>query len=663
MAYKRIHRGDVLLAWLNSFKQCALVIGLLAASIACFGQTKPPLPEVSILIDTSGSMAENDADNIRQPALRMLAKILPKGAMAGVWIFDTTAQSIVPMGKVDRNWVEEAQVASAEIHSEGFYTNLNDALEKAALPWSEPDFEAKRNIILLTDGIMDVSENSWENEEAKAHLLKTIIPRLQALRVHVHTIALSDQADAKLLDRIALETDGLFAKIQNSEELQRVFLQLFERSFKKNALPIEENKFVVDESVEEITMLVFRKSKTENLKLKKPNKKVFYKFSYPKNVHWFREGVVDMITITKPEPGTWALIGNVDPDNRVLVISDLGLDMSSLPANIFAGEEFLLTTTITEQGKPLNAKKLLDFIQLEMSVETQGQEKETLMLNDEGLEHDALADDGIFTTKLGPVKHIEAPQDTKVTVALKSKTFQRQVTQRVKLLPTPIAVETVTSVSKTGKILMSIDVRPNFEVLKLGTVDIEAVTKDDTGHISKYKVKKANEELWRLELTPKSNIGQYETKFKITGQTKAGRAIELNTEPVIFAVPEVTLPKVEDIAQSSAEKDKQPKQSKASMVRVMLIAILIIMVNVAIVGLGVVLYQKIRKGRQAKLNKLTDALFEPVQMDANETADNEESESSAEQTEKESLEGEDKAEQSIDKDEIEDDAKARKDGT
>ena len=55
----------------------------------------PPLPEIRILIDTSGSMKDNDPENLRAAALRLMAKLLPKQSTAGVWMFDALSTEIV----------------------------------------------------------------------------------------------------------------------------------------------------------------------------------------------------------------------------------------------------------------------------------------------------------------------------------------------------------------------------------------------------------------------------------------------------------------------------------------------------------------------------------------------------------------------------------------
>ena len=47
----------------------------------------PGQSDVRIVVDISGSMKDTDPTNLRQPAVRLLARLLPEGATAGVWTF------------------------------------------------------------------------------------------------------------------------------------------------------------------------------------------------------------------------------------------------------------------------------------------------------------------------------------------------------------------------------------------------------------------------------------------------------------------------------------------------------------------------------------------------------------------------------------------------
>ena len=64
----------------------------------------PDSADVRIIVDISGSMKTNDPDNLRRPAVRLLARMLPRQANAGVWTFGQYVNMLVPHGKVTDDW-------------------------------------------------------------------------------------------------------------------------------------------------------------------------------------------------------------------------------------------------------------------------------------------------------------------------------------------------------------------------------------------------------------------------------------------------------------------------------------------------------------------------------------------------------------------------------
>jgi len=97
--------------------------------------SEPPTllpPDVRLVIDVSGSMKRNDPNNLRQPAVELLVQLLPENSRAGVWTFGKWINMLVPHKPVTPQWRESAQQKSADIRSVGLYTNIGEALEKAA---------------------------------------------------------------------------------------------------------------------------------------------------------------------------------------------------------------------------------------------------------------------------------------------------------------------------------------------------------------------------------------------------------------------------------------------------------------------------------------------------------------------------------------------------
>ncbi len=109
---------------------------LLFALTVCVSQaSQPQKADVRVLIDISGSMIQNDPQNLRRPALRMLAGLLQPGTRAGIWTFGRWVNNLVPVTDVDAAWKERIRSVSNQIKSPGQFTNIELVLEKASADW------------------------------------------------------------------------------------------------------------------------------------------------------------------------------------------------------------------------------------------------------------------------------------------------------------------------------------------------------------------------------------------------------------------------------------------------------------------------------------------------------------------------------------------------
>jgi hypothetical protein len=84
---------------------------------------------------------------------------------------------LMPYRPVDEAWRQQAAATSPSINSIAKYTNIGAALEKAtAIP---PDNKFQRNVILLTDGVVDIGSEAVGNMNERKRILKELLPRLK----------------------------------------------------------------------------------------------------------------------------------------------------------------------------------------------------------------------------------------------------------------------------------------------------------------------------------------------------------------------------------------------------------------------------------------------------------------------------------------------------
>ena len=136
-----------------------------------------PLSDVRVIIDVSGSMKKNDPNNLRSPALRLVLGLLPEGAKSGVWTFGKYVNMLVPYRDVTAAWKFDAEKQSNKIHSYGLFTNIELALDKATVNEKGSDPRFRRSVILLSDGLVDISKNPKLNQQSRQRILDKLIPR------------------------------------------------------------------------------------------------------------------------------------------------------------------------------------------------------------------------------------------------------------------------------------------------------------------------------------------------------------------------------------------------------------------------------------------------------------------------------------------------------
>ena len=325
--------------------------------------------DVRILIDVSGSMKANDPKNLRIPAVRLVAELMPLGATVGIWAFSEQVEPLIAAAIVDEEWKVVAQKAAQKIHSRGQFTDVEAALDAATGDWdSTAGAAGGRHVILLTDGMVDVSKQAADSVASRKRILGSGLARLKSYGAQLHTISLSANSDRDLMTTLAESTDGWAEEVEDAAALQRVFLHMFEQAASPDSVPLIDNRFEVDKSISEMTLLVFRGQSTDPLQLVTPSGVVIVEQSRPDNVNWRAEEGYDLVSVTNPETGGWQINTDPDPDNRVLIVTDLKLEVDVLPTAASTDETLNISARITERGQPLVRQDFLELLKAELLV-------------------------------------------------------------------------------------------------------------------------------------------------------------------------------------------------------------------------------------------------------------------------------------------------------
>ena len=496
-----------------------LALPLIWFALPALADTNPNA-DVRIIIDVSGSMKQNDPQNLRSPGLRLLGGLMPGDAESGVWTFARYVNMLVPLQKADDTWRERVQQKSSEIHSHGLFTDIEQALQKATANVKVSDPAKQRSIILLSDGLVDLHQGKASSDQSRQNIINKLLPQIKQKGFRIHTIALSEDADHELLKQLSMATDGWYHQVDNADELERVFLHLFEQATQRDSVPLVDNRFTIDTSVNEMTILVFRENETDVTQLVQPDQKNQSYETHEPSVSWMQEKHFDLITIDQPMSGEWFIDGNIDPDNRVMVLTDLRMETIDLPNNILAGEQFDIVAKLTDHGKQIDRQDFLQLVTAELSTQPlQGEPINNKMtLNNQT---------ATFMANLG--KLFDSGQND-IVITAKSDTFERQRRQSVNVVALPFDV-TVTQLdvdSRSHRLSMSADA----SMIDPQSLQISALLSAPDGSEFPYEVLRQSENAWQLTVADLQPETAYQLSLQIRGKTPAGRNVFLQPKPI-----------------------------------------------------------------------------------------------------------------------------------
>jgi uncharacterized protein (TIGR03503 family) len=570
-----------------------LVFSLIVFCLPSQSHSATKKTDLRILIDVSGSMKVNDPQNLRTPSIRLLIGLIPNGTKAGVWTFGKYVNMQVKLGIVNKDWKNQARSAAKKIHSRGLYTNIEEVLKKSSFDWDRANKNINRHIILLTDGVVDISKDPKINLKSRNNIINFYLPKLKKAGVKIHTIALSKQADHELLKQLSVATDGWYELIEDPKKLHRVFLRLFEKSTDANALPLQNNLFKVDKSINDMTVLAFRTDNTET-KLITPAKKTITESNKPKTVTWFHENGYDLITITKPEVGDWKLDAPVDKDNRILVVTNLTLSINDIPNNVLLNQRMVLKAELKQKNKKIKNKNFLKLVKVEALKKSLNNPDTRRQLNDNGEKLDEHAGDGVYYSE------IRSPLRAGVFelfISAQGPTFQRQRQYLVNVFNGLAEIEIQDA---KGKEPFIIEVKPHKGLLQDESVDISY----EVNNSKLTKFVKDTHGLWKIEL-PVDDAGKKIT-FKISGVRQNNKSVEMQMERILPERNKKTeklkiseKPKNEDKQAKSAKKEKE--HSETGLLSVLM---WVLIINLLLILIGVAVYFVVKKIR-AK-NAITD---------------------------------------------------------
>lgn len=466
-------------------------------------QPAPAVPaDVRMIIDISGSMKKTDPHNLRRPAVDLMLRLLPENSKAGIWTFGQSVNMLMPHRLVDESWRAQALTSAKTINSIAMYTNIGEALVRATEDASAVDAGFRRNLVLLTDGVVDIGPEAVLNINERKRILNEILPQLRAAGYVVHTIALSSDADQELMKKLAQSTDGVFAVADSAEELMQAFLQIFDQAVPAERLPLEDNGFVVDASVQEFTALIFRKADVPFSVIVAPDGREFSDTDSQQKVTWYKTDSYDLITVQQPAVGQWRVKTEMAPNSRVTVVSNLQLQVAALKTQIKVDQPLALAYSFAEDQETITKPEFLNLLSAQLLVTPAQGEAFTRVLASE-----AVPGDGVFRHQLPGF----APGNYQLRLTVDGKTFKREFVHQLQVNESAFKLDKQ-MVEQNGQPAFVYRLSADAGMVEKGSAQVSVLVDSKPGE-SREQALENNDESWEFVLTP-AQPAHYRIRFK-----------------------------------------------------------------------------------------------------------------------------------------------------
>jgi hypothetical protein len=339
----------------------------------------------------------------------------------------------------------------------------------------------------------------------------------------------------------------------------------------QNSIEFLNNRFRVDNDVEEVTMVFFREDGSAPIVLVRPDgSKLFIENDDDDpDMRWYETQKYDMISIKKPMPGPWQAIGEILEGSKIMVIADIVLDAQPIPRNIYSGEIIKQTAVLTNNGKQVDFSPFRDVVSLTIdfvsnnnpNYENFGLGSRTIArFQDNGEGFDEAAADGVFTGQF----NLSIPSgEWRPTFGIRTPMYTReQKNDLVILHPTPIFINVKidetnaeiadgTSNESTdetddetiyGEHIITVDT--DAEHIKLDSLLLDGKVTHPNGEIDNVTITEINNSVKMIRVKNDS-YGIYRIKLTAFATTVDDREVIINVPEYTFLTSEPEEPEPE----------------------------------------------------------------------------------------------------------------------
>ncbi len=374
--------------------------------------------DIFLLMDSSGSMKKTDPQNYRKAAAKLFLSLLSQEERVGIISFGESAQLLVPLTPNTEKNREKLLKGINQIGSHELLTNLYEAIRRG-LAELKPSPRNNRLLLLLSDGKLDLG--SKEKEETALNQLAQLWPNFAQEKIKIYSIAFTEASDVKFLEEVAQKTGGFFKFAQKDKDVHVIFASLFEKIKSPDTVPITENGFMIDSTVQEAVVLITKEAGTST-ELLDPSQKTHSPQKHAPNINWYPASVFDMITLQQPAAGNWKVRLSSKEGNKVFILTNLRLHLSAVKNFVEKGSKIPVEVSLEKDGGVIKEKDILEQVSFSAEISGPDGKNTKIILNDQGTSGDNQAGDGVFYGEF----LAEQAGEYNLKILVESKTFKRE---------------------------------------------------------------------------------------------------------------------------------------------------------------------------------------------------------------------------------------------
>lgn len=189
-------------------------------------ESRPVLQELDIVLvlDNSGSMKKNDPQFLTRDVVTNFMVGFGKKSRIAMIVFDQEVKLIEPLTNLTGLMARANFLKSLDqVNYKGLFSDSPAAIERAVYELKlNGRINARKVIILLTDGIVDTGDKAQDLEKTK-WLKEDLTQESRNAGIKIFGIAFTDKADFSLIQTLAFKTGGEYFRAYTVEDIPKVF--------------------------------------------------------------------------------------------------------------------------------------------------------------------------------------------------------------------------------------------------------------------------------------------------------------------------------------------------------------------------------------------------------------------------------------------------------